>query len=76
MFTCMAFRTIITIRQFQMQMVEQTITCVLFALAFYSAAIIGSPIDEPYEMTIGKERLKYLFSFGAYKDFDFYNSRF
>jgi len=52
--------------------VEIFVILLLFTLAFYSAVIVGSPIDEPYEMTIGKERLKYLLSFGSYTDFDFY----
>ena len=52
--------------------VEIFVILLLFTLAFYSAVIVGSPIDEPYEMTIGKERLKYLLSFGSYTDFDFF----
>ena len=56
--------------------VEISILVLLFVFAFYCALIIGSSWDEIFEMNIGKERLKYLFSFGSYKDFDFYNSRF
>jgi len=52
--------------------VENLIILILFLLTFYCAIIIGSPIDEPYEMTIGQERLKYLFSLGSYTDFDYY----
>ena len=54
--------------------VEISILVLLFVFAFYCALIIGSSWDEIFEMNIGKERLKYLFSFGSYKDFDFYNS--
>ena len=42
----------------------------------YCAIISGSFWDENFEMTMGKERLKYLFSLGDYKNYDFYNSRF
>ena len=52
--------------------VENLIILILFSLTFYSALVIGSPIDEPYEMTIGQERLKYLFTLGSYTDFDYY----
>ena len=52
--------------------VENLIILILFSLTFYSALVIGSPIDEPYEMTIGQERLKYLSTLGSYTDFDYY----
>jgi len=44
----------------------------LIIFAFYCALIIGSSWDEPYEMNIGKDRLKYLLSFGSYKYFNFH----
>ena len=50
--------------------VENIVIVILFSLVFYNALIIGSPIDEPYDMLMGEERLKYLFSLGSYTDFD------
>ena len=44
----------------------------LIIFAFYCALTIGSSWDEPYEMNIGKDRLKYLLSFGSYKYFNFH----
>ena len=52
--------------------VEISTLIILIIFAFYCALTIGSSWDESYEMTIGKERLKYLFSFGSYKDYEFY----
>jgi len=52
--------------------VEISTLIILIIFAFYCALTIGSSWDESYEMTIGKERLKYLFSFGSYKDYKFY----
>ena len=52
--------------------VEISILVLLFVFAFYCALTIGISWDEPYEMTIGKDRLKYLISFGSYKYFDFH----
>ena len=52
--------------------VENLIILILFSFTFYSALIIGSPIDEPYEMNIGQERLKYLFTLGSYTAFDYF----
>ena len=46
--------------------VEISTLVILIIFAFYFALTIGSSLDEPYEMTLGKERLKYLFSFGSY----------
>ena len=52
-------------------------TLSLFILfIIYCAIITGSFWDENFAMTMGKERLKYLFSFGTYKNYDFFNSRF
>ena len=56
--------------------VEVFTLSLLIVFATYCALTIGSSWDEIFEMNIGKERLKYLFSFGSYKYFDFYNSRF
>ena len=52
--------------------VEVSIIILLFAFATYCSLITGSFWDEIYEMNIGKDRLKYLFSFGSYKYFDFH----
>ena len=52
--------------------VEISTLVILIIFAFYCALTIGSSWDESYEMTLGKERLKYLFSFGSYKDYEFY----
>jgi hypothetical protein len=56
--------------------IEISILILLFGFAIYCALIIGGSWDEIFEMKIGNERLKYLFSLGSYKYFDFYNSRF
>ena len=55
-----------------LKIVEFFTLVLLIIFAFYCALIIGSSWDEPYEMTIGKDRLKYLISFGSYKYFDFH----
>ena len=52
--------------------VEISTLVILIIFAFYCALTIGSSWDESYEMTLGKERLKYLFSFGSYKNYEFY----
>jgi len=49
--------------------VEVYTLALLIIFAFYCALTIGSSWDESYEITIGKDRLKYLFSFGSFKDF-------
>ena len=41
----------------------------LIIFAFYCAVIIGSSWDEDFAMPRGKERLKYLFSLGAYNSY-------
>ena len=41
----------------------------LIIFVFYCAVIIGSSWDEVFAMTRGKERLKYLFSLGAYNSY-------
>ena len=51
--------------------VETSTLVILIIFAFYCAFIIGSSWDESYEMNIGKERLKYLFSFGTYDYLDY-----
>ena len=56
--------------------VEVFTLALLIVFALYCAITIGSSWDEIFEMRVGKERFKYLFSFGSYKYFDFYNSRF
>mgnify|MGYP000235788057 CR=1 FL=1 len=52
--------------------VEISTLIILIIFAFYCALTIGSSWDEPYEITIGKDRLKYLFSFGSFKDFELF----
>ena len=47
--------------------VEISALILLFFFTIYSTSTTGSFWDEPYEMTIGKDRLKYLFSFGSYE---------
>jgi len=56
--------------------VEIFTLALLIIFSFYCALTTGGFWDEFFEMKMGKERLKYLFSFGSYKYFDFYNSRF
>ena len=48
------------------------ILAILLIYAFYCALIIGSSWDEIYEITIGKDRLKYILSLGSYNAFDFH----
>ena len=55
---------------------EIIILSLLLIFTFYCALIVGSFWDENFEMTMGRERLKYIFSFGSYENFDFYNSKF
>ncbi len=52
--------------------IENPIFILLIIFAFYCAIITGSSWDELYEMNIGKDRLKYLLSFGSYQYFDFH----
>ena len=47
--------------------IELSIIVILFIFVVYCALIIGIPWDEGFEITRGKERLKYLFSLGTYK---------
>ena len=47
--------------------VEISALILLFFFTIYSTLTTGSFWDEPYEMTIGKDRLKYLLSFGSYE---------
>ena len=47
--------------------VEISALTLLFFFTIYSTLTTGSFWDEPYEMTIGKDRLKYLFSLGKYE---------
>ena len=56
--------------------VEISTLIILIIFAFYCALTIGSSWDESYEMTIGKERLKYLFSFDSYDYLDYRVYRF
>ena len=54
--------------------VEISALTLLFIFTIYSALTTGSFWDEPYEMTIGKDRLKYLLSFGSYEYLNHYNT--
>jgi len=56
--------------------IEFSTLLILISFAFFCALIVGNSWDEFFEMNMGKERLKYFFSLGSYKDYDFYNSRF
>ena len=56
--------------------VEISILAIICLFGLYCALIVGSSWDEIFQMNIGKERLKYIFSFGSYKDYDFHVSRF
>ena len=47
--------------------VEISVLTLLFIFTIYSALATGGSFDEPYEMIMGKDRLKYLFSFGSYE---------
>ena len=52
--------------------VEISILATVCLFGLYCALIVGSSWDEIFQMNIGKERLKYIFSFGSYKDYEFY----
>ena len=52
--------------------IEISTLILLFIFAIYCALATGSFWDEPYEMTIGKDRLKYLLSFGSYEYLNHY----
>ena len=52
--------------------VEITTLTILFVFLIYCTLITASFWDANYEMSLGKDRLKYLLSFGAYKNFDFH----
>ena len=52
--------------------VEISALVLLFIFTIYSALTTGSSWDEPYEMNIGKDRLKYLLSFGSYEYLNHY----
>ena len=54
--------------------IELSIIVILFIFVIYCALIIGIPWDEGFEITRGKERLKYLFSLGSYKSYWDYQS--
>ena len=47
--------------------IEISTLSLLFIFTIYCTLTTGSFWDEPYEMTMGKDRLKYLFSFGSYE---------
>ena len=49
--------------------VEISTLVVLFIFTFYCGLVTQGFWDEPFEMRIGKERLKYIFSLGSNKDF-------
>ena len=52
--------------------VEISALALLFIFTIYCALTTGSSWDEPYEMNIGKDRLKYLLSFGSYEYLNHY----
>ena len=52
--------------------IEVSILAILFIFTSYCALIIGDYWDANYEINLGKDRLKYLFSFGSYKNFEFH----
>ena len=54
--------------------IELSTIVILFIFVFYCALIIGIPWDEGFEITRGKERLKYLLSLGSYKIYWDYQS--
>ena len=56
--------------------VEISALTILFIFAIYCTLIITGFWDENFEMTMGRERLRYIFSLGSYENFDFYNSKF
>ena len=53
--------------------VEISALTILFIFAIYCTLIITGFWDENFEMTMGRERLRYIFSLGSYENFDFYN---
>ena len=56
--------------------IENSIILLIITFSIYCALINGTSLDVPWEMRMGKERLKYLFSFGQYSDYDFKNVKF
>ena len=54
--------------------VEISTLILLFFFTIYSTLTTGSFWDEPYEMNIGKDRLKYLLSFGSYEYLNHYKT--
>jgi len=56
--------------------IENLVILLLIIFSIYCALINGASLDVPFEMRMGKERLKYLFSLGAYSDYDFKDVRF
>ena len=52
--------------------VEIFTLALLIIFSFYCALTTGGFWDEIFEMKMGKERLKYLFSFGSYENYKFY----
>ena len=54
--------------------IEIPIICILIFYTFYCAITTGIPLDEGFEITRGKERLKYLLSLGSYKSYWNYQS--
>ena len=54
--------------------IELSTIVILFIFVFYCALTIGIPWDEGFEITRGKERLKYLLSLGSYKIYWDYQS--
>ena len=47
--------------------VEISVLTLLFIFTIYCALTAGSFWDESFQMNMGKDRLKYLFSFGSYE---------
>ena len=52
--------------------IEISTLSLLFIFTIYCTLTTGSFWDEPYEMNIGKDRLKYLLSFGSYEYLNHY----
>ena len=56
--------------------IENTTLFLLIIFSVYCALINGMSLDIPFDLRMGKERLKYLFSLGSYEDYDFRDARF
>ena len=56
--------------------IENFILFSLIIFSVYCALANGISFDAPFDIKMGKERLKYLFSLGSYTDYDFRDARF